>query len=147
MDFKWAMKQLTEGQKVRRDYWFEGQYYVMGKCGIELCNEETAQIYTTEILATDWVLFEEPKQTLSDNIQTIHSTDSNDKCVINCNEWCKVEDIKEFINKVKEKQSKIIKRMIVGGVVLQKSEDAVKGLELELEGAINECSGLMFKDQ
>jgi hypothetical protein len=109
MDFLWAVKLMRAGKKVVREAWNTPKHinYVYLDDGVYTTSDNSRREFCLiDFDAVDWKLFEEPKPTLSDNIQTIHSTDSNDKCVINFNEWCKVEDIKEFIKNIRDEHRK-----------------------------------------
>lgn len=73
MNFSWAVQQLREGKKVRRKVWDSP-----GRIDYVEINKDTKGLVTnhggyrifflTDYNATDWELFEKPKETLSDKV-------------------------------------------------------------------------------
>lgn len=66
-NFKWAVRMMREGEKVRRRKWREDSYWFFDCDGVitwGLGNEEerVARVYDNQLKATDWEIYNERKQ-------------------------------------------------------------------------------------
>ena len=63
MDFKWAVNQMKEGKKVRRDAWGSNYYWVLIEDTIKNTPghtpDEPGTNWITNLESTDWELYEE----------------------------------------------------------------------------------------
>jgi len=69
MNFKWAINELKEGERVRRPSWEENSCWVLG-IDQKICWRDgtTAHIHLNQIEATDWEIYEEkPKVIILDD--------------------------------------------------------------------------------
>lgn len=96
MNFEEAVQAMKQGNKVRRKDWDIKRFIFKGVTGKF---EEIEDYYSMGIIdfeADDWEILEETK-TLSDKIE------NTDKGICNKSDYIYVEDIKEFIQQLKEK--------------------------------------------
>lgn len=100
MDFTWAVKQMNKGKEVRRSEWRNEEYrifktrYIIEAKTDSSNDTEKAFFSISDFEDDDWELFEEPEETLSDKI-------GNAICFGSMAKVCTVEDIKEFILRIK----------------------------------------------
>jgi len=92
MDFMWAVEQMKQGKKVRRELWMD-DYYIKSETKSIISNKNGTYIKYNipDIEATDWELFKEPFN-LSDKM-TLFFPD---------NPCYEEEDIKTFIKQLKD---------------------------------------------
>ena len=66
--FKQAIEWLKEGKKVRGESWYDGAYWFLDKTMNAIQNEknEDAWFQIRNFEATDWEIFKEKEETLSD---------------------------------------------------------------------------------
>lgn len=106
MDFTWALKQMNEGKEVRRPVWCNKGYRMYLEHGMVTAKThrsknliEKAYFKISDFRANDWEYYEEPMKTLSDKTDNAISFGATA-------EVCTIEDVKEFIEEIKEELDK-----------------------------------------
>ena len=76
--FTWAVKQMEEGRKVRLHFWIKDDYIelnaVHSSYEINRVSTITYNPGMSDVTATDWEIYVEPKKTLSDTIDRYYGS-------------------------------------------------------------------------
>lgn len=143
MDFQWVVGQLILGHKVRRSSREKHWYYMYANEGISHVNHNSGKVYrgyfdVDEFMATDWELFKEPKETLSDKILfTDRIQEVNEAgltiTISGTYRVVKFDDVKEFLKQAKK--------------LMRKRNDILTDKEfLAFNKELDELVGNKFKD-
>lgn len=110
MNFAWTINKLKEGYRVRRPSWEEGSCWILG-IDQKICwrDGRTAHVHINQIEATDWEIYEEKKESLSEKITTT-SYGPLKRTFEEC--FLQVGDAKEKIQNAQERIKNVIKMPI-----------------------------------
>ena len=100
MDFIWAIRQLKQGKKVRRDCWDTDTYVIINANDIETNCGNRMENMISQIEATDWIYYNKPFD-LSNRIQTI-PMEAEGRIIYDDLDVCLVRDVHKFIEKLKD---------------------------------------------
>ncbi len=82
-DFMWAIEQMKQDKKVRQNSWHDESIYIYFDKNTQSVHynhtpNESLTVYQNMLIASDWEIYEEPKETLW-NKRIGYKTDNNAK--------------------------------------------------------------------